>query len=348
MIGKPKTQLSILDGAFNARKKRSRTDDLLEKINKFINWSQVVNLCQGMYKNSSRGRPTLPIEFSLKCLVLQYLYGLSDPALEDALIDRFSFQRFLGISFDSEIPDFSTIWRFRERLVKAGLLDKIFETILKELERGNLILRRGTLIDASIVQAARKPHRPSAETEKKADSGQGEGEKVQHPAGNVRQRAQQEQDASHTKKGKKHYYGYKAHIGVDQGSGIIRKKKFTTASVHDSQARDHLISGDERSVFGDKAYADDDYKRKLRKAGIYCGILDKGRRNRPLSGKQKKSNKQKSRVRNAVERPFAHFKNLYGYYRVRYVNFKRNEVHFTFLCIIHNIRRGIVLVASQS
>lgn len=97
MIGKPKTQLSILDGAFNARKKRARTDELLEKINRFINWSTVVNLCQDMYKKSNRGRPTLPIEFSLKCLVLQYLYGLSDPALEDALIDRLSFQRFLGI-----------------------------------------------------------------------------------------------------------------------------------------------------------------------------------------------------------------------------------------------------------
>ncbi len=344
MIGKPKTQLSILDGAFNVRKKRARTDELLEKINRFINWNALANLCQGMYKESKRGRPTLPIEFSLKCLILQYLYSLSDPALEDALIDRFSFQRFLGISFDTEIPDFSTIWRFRERLAKAGLLDKIFATILNALDEKNLILRRGTLIDATIVQSARKPKRRSAVTEKETEGKQGE--KIQPPAKTVRQKAQQEQDASHTKKGEKHYYGYKGHIGVDEGSGIIRKKKLTTARLHDSQERDHLISGDEKSVFGDKGYAEDEFKRKLRKAGIYCGILDKGRRNRPLSGKQKKDNKQKSRVRNAVERPFAHFKNLCGYHRVRYVNLRRNEVHFTFLCIIHNIRRGIVLMTS--
>lgn len=331
MIGKPKSQISILDGAFNSRKKRCRSDTLLERINDFVNWNKLVKFCQCIYKESKRGRPTIPIEFSLKCLILQYLYGLSDPALEDALIDRLSFQRFLGISFDTEIPDFSTIWRFRERLVKANLLDKLFEMVLQELEDRDLILRRGTLIDATLIQAARKP-------KKKREDNQGKDH----------QGSQQDNDASHTKKGKKSYYGYKGHIGMDQDSGIIRKKAFTTASVHDSQERDNLISGDERSVFGDKAYADDEQKRRMRKAGIYPGILDKGRRNRSLSKRQKKRNKQKSRVRNAVERPFAHFRNLYDYCRVRYVNLGRNDLHFTFLCIIYNIRRGIALSAPGS
>ena len=139
------------------------------------------------------------------------------------------------------------------------------------------------------------------------------------------------------------YYGYKGHIATDEGSNIIRKTIFTPANVHDSRELDTLICGDERSVFADKAYADDDVKRKLRQKGVYCGILDKGRRGRQLSQKQKHANKQKSKVRNAVERPFAHFKKLMGYVRVRYVNLERNELHFTFLCILHNIRRGIAL-----
>jgi IS5 family transposase len=327
MIGKPKSQISILDGAFNTRKKRCRSDALLEKINAFIQWDELSEVCKGIYKNSRRGRPTTAIVFSLKCLVLQYLYNLSDPALEDALIDRLSFQRFLGISFDEEIPDFSTIWYFRERLVKANLLDTLFETILHELESRNLIVRKGTLIDATLIQAARKPKK----------------RKEDHKEEDDKSLRQQDKDATHTKKGKKRYYGYKGHIGVDQRSGIIRKKAFTTASVHDSQARENLISGDERSVFADKAYADDSQKREMRKEGVYCGILDKGRRNHPLSKKQKKRNKQKSRVRNAVERPFAHFHNIYGYCRARYVNLGRNDLHFTFLCMIHNIRRGISL-----
>ncbi len=335
MIGKQKSQFSILDGAFNGRKKRCRSDALLEKINGFVNWDKLVQVCQEIYKDSRRGRPTVPIEFSLKCLVLQYLYGLSDPGLEDALIDRLSFQRFLGISFDEQIPDFSTIWRFRERLVKANLLDTLFETLVQELDAQSLILRRGTLIDATLVQSARKP--------KKKEDAQCDKESDHRACKNVRQEAQQDTDATHTKKGKKRYYGYKGHIGVDHSSGIIRKKVFTTASVHDSQERGNLISGDERSVFGDKAYADDTQKRMMRREGIYCGVLDKGKRNHPLSKKQKKRNKQKSRVRNAVERPFAHFRNLYGYCRARYVNLDRNDLHFTFLCMIHNIRRGIAL-----
>ena len=145
------------------------------------------------------------------------------------------------------------------------------------------------------------------------------------------------------RKGKKAYYGYKGHIGVDEGSGVIRQKTFTPANVHDSQETDALISGDERSVFSDKAYPSEERKRAMRQKGVFCGIVDKGYWNRPLRKKQKEMNKKKSRVRRAVERPFAHFKNLYGYGRSRYVNTARNDLHFTFLCIIHNVRRGIAL-----
>jgi len=335
MIGKQNTQLSLLDSEFYARKKHSRTDKLLKKINKFVNWDRLEAICQGMYKDSKRGRPTIPIVIALKCLILQFLYNLSDPELEDALIDRVSFKRFLEISFDEDVPDFTTIWRFRERLIKANLLDEIFNSFLKALDEKNVIIRKGTLIDATLVQAARKP-------KKKHDKQDNITNKT------ARQRAQQDHDATGTKKGKKQYYGYKGHIGVDQGSNIIRKTKFTTASVHDSKERDNLICGDERSIFADKAYFNDNVKRTLRKNGIYNGILDKGKRSHPLSDKQKKKNKQKSRVRNAVERPFAHFKKHMGYRYVRYVNLERNELHFTFLCLIHNIRRGIALTASAA
>jgi len=326
MIGKQNPQLSILDGALNSRKKRCRTETLLEKINKFVQWDKLEALCTGMYQDTKRGHPSLPIVVALKCLFLQFLYNLGDPALEDALIDRLSFQRFIGISFDREIPDYSTIWRFRDRLIKANILTTIFEEIIRELDEQGVILRKGTLIDATIVQAARKP-------------------KNHHkvPQHFSQKSAQQDYDAKTTKKGGTMYYGYKGHIATDEGSNIIRKTIFTPANVHDSRELDTLICGDERSVFADKAYADDDVKRKLRQKGVYCGILDKGRRNRQLSQKQKHANKQKSKVRNAVERPFAHFKKLMGYVRVRYVNLERNELHFTFLCILHNIRRGIAL-----
>jgi transposase, IS5 family len=291
----------------------------------------MIAFCEGMYKDSRKGRPTIPIEFSIKCLFLQYMYDLSDPALEDALIDRLSFQRFLGIGFETDIPDFSTIWKFRERLIEHNLFDKIFEEILRQLEEKKLILRRGTMVDATSVQSARRL--------KKKKSGE---ETPSHRT------SQQDHDATSTKKGKKWYYGFKGHIGVDQGSNIIRKKKLTPANVHDMNERDNLFCGDERGVFGDKAYGDKELKQKCRKEGKYYGILDKGKRDHPLSSKQEKDNRQKSSVRSAVERPFAYFKHCCGWVRARYVKLKRNDLHFTFLCTIHNIRRGIALSKAKT
>lgn len=323
MIGTQKSQYSLLDGVFNGRTKKSRTDALLKKINQFVDWKRFESLCKPMYKPSKKGKPSTPIIAALKCLVVQYLYNLSDPALEDSLIDRLSFQRFVGITFDTDIPDYSTIWRFRDRLIKAGLLDMIFSEILKQIDDKGLILRKGTIVDASLVEAARKKH--SFDSEKPTTP-------------------QRDNDATATKRGKKSYFGYKGHIGVDQGSGIIRRVRFTTASVHDARERKHLISGDERAIFGDKGYADDTLKRECRRNGVYYGVLDKGRRGRPhLSTRQKKRNRQKNGVRAGVERPFAHFKRLMGFTRVRYVNLARNELHFMFLCMIENIRTGIAL-----
>ena len=156
MIGKQKSQYSLLDSVFNRRTKKSRTDMLLEKIDQFVDWKDLESLCEPMYKPSKKDKPSLPIIAALKCLIVQYLYDLSDPALEDALIDRLSFQRFVGITFDTDIPDYNIIWRFRDRLIKAGFLDMIFSYILKKIDGKRLILRKGTIVDASLVQAARK------------------------------------------------------------------------------------------------------------------------------------------------------------------------------------------------
>lgn len=302
-------------------------ETLLRKINQFVNWKHLEMVCEPLYKQTNQGHPSVPIVVALKCLILQYLYDLSDPALEDALIDRLSFQRFLGITFDTEIPDYTTIWRFRDRLMKAGCLKAIYAEVLRQLDERGLILRKGTIVDASLVQAARKKRRCGDDEPKSP---------------------QQDSDATATKRGKKGYYGYKGHIGVDQESGIIRRTRFTTASVHDAREREHLVSGDERAIFGDKGYADTTLKQACRRTGVYYGVLDKGRRGCPgLSPRQKKRNHRNNSIRAAVERPFAHFKHLMGFTRVRYVNLARNTLHFMFLCIIENIRTGITLTSPE-
>ena len=246
-----------------------------------------------------------------------------------------SFQRFVGLSFEEEIPDFTTIWRFRERLIKSGVLDKLFDAIIEMPEERNLILRRGTIVDATIIQSARKPKKKEGKEDRKGDK-----DRVK------KESSQQDKDAQFTRKGNKTYYGYKGHTGMDERSGIIRKASFTSANVHDSQEMEHLISGDEASVFADKAYDSQERKRQFRKQGIFYGIIDKGRRNRLLSFRQKKRNKKKSKIRSRVERVFAHFKHHYGYRRARYVKLKRNELQFKFLCMVYNIRQGIALTTT--
>jgi len=322
MIGKPTRQLNLVDSILTNRKKRSRSDKMLSEIDQFINWSVLVKEIEPLYKNSKRGRPSIPIVYMIKILFLQYLYDLSDPELEDALIDRLSFQRFVGLSFSQEVPDFTTIWRFRERLVRAHLSDKLFERIQQMLEARQLLLKKGTLVDATLVTAARKKPK------------QGAGPSPQ-----------QDRDARATKKGKKGYFGYKGHVGVDQDTGLIHHAKFTSAQVHDSQVLDQVLTGKEQAVFADKAYDSAQRKRQFRRKGVYYGILEKAHRNRPLSQRQRRNNRRKSRVRNGVERVFAHLKRWYGYSRVRYVNYGRNKLQFLFLCMVYNVRHGLALMA---
>ena len=252
-----------------------------------------------VYSKSKKGRQSIPIIYMIKILFLQYLYSLSDPQNEDALIDRLSFRRFVGISFDEEVPDFTTIWRFRERLSRHGLDKRIFEEVVAMLDKKGLILRKGTLVNATIVEASR---RPESKDENKESF-------------------QKDNDAQFIQKGKHVYFGYKGHVGVDYISGIIRKAEFTPANVHDSKIFLNLLNGDEASVFGDKAYDRIEWKKSFRDMGVYYGILNRGRRSHPLSDAQKKKKKIHSRIRGQVEYVFAYWKHHLGYRVVRYVNY---------------------------
>ena len=156
-------------------------------------------------------------------------------------------------------------------------------------------------------------------------------------------RCGRDRDARFTKRGDKLYYGYKAHIGIDSATTVIHSAEFTPANVHDSQMFGYLLTGRECMVMGDKGYASERRKARLSMGGMYCGILDKGYRNRPLSAKQHRRNKQLSVVRNAVERPFAFMKHVLQYDRCRYYTLGRNRFQFMLAAIVYNMRRWITL-----
>ena len=310
------------------RSKKTRSELQLDKVNKIVNWGKVeMLLAETDNTGKQGGRKPISVLIKAKMLFVQYLYNLSDPELEDQLYDRLSFQRFVGLDFSQQIPDFTTFWRFKERLVELNLMDSLFDLILNSLEERGLLLKKGTAVDATIIESRNRPLSKEKRTalEKKPSS-------------------QIDTDADSTEKRGKKYFGYKGHIGQDVGSGLIRKRSFTSARPHDSQQKEELWSGDEQAIFGDSAYSNQAEKRAARQKGVYYGILDKGTRKRKLSKAQKKANKQKSSIRCKVEHPFGYMKEKLDYRMAGAKNLLRNALRFDMNCIIYNIMRADVLL----
>ena len=216
----------------------------LEALDAAIDWRPLAALANQV-RPGVAGRPPFPALAMLKALYVQSLYDLSDPRLEEALADRLSFRRFRGFPVEARTPDETTFCRFRNDA--AELLAAAFAEVNRQLEARGLIIKRGTLIDATIVQAASR--RP--------DTSAG-------PA----TRSAREPAASFTRENGRGHFGYRMHVGVDQGSGMIRRLVLTPAHVNESPLADTLISGDEAAVYADKGSENKHRRKRLRKRGI--------------------------------------------------------------------------------
>jgi IS5 family transposase len=313
MVGKQSGQMGFGDLEATARVPEGH---FLKKIDSQIDWRAFQKILESLY-HPTQGRPSHPPVMMFKALLLQQWYGLSDPGLEEAICDRLSFQRFLGLSLTDQVPDETRICRFRNRLAQAGLGESLFALLEEQLQAKGLIVRRGSLIDATLVKA--QPHPPRR------------GEPSPDP------------DADWTRRGKDGHFGYKVHLTVDQGSGLIRHLALTAASVSESHRFDEMVRGDEAAVFADGAYAKDARKKALRSRGIFCGIINRPWRYRPITENQKRRNKFYSRVRRAVERVFGTLKRHYGMDRCRYVGGVRNRCHFWLKGICFNLKKMLVL-----
>src|SRR5918911_2808461 len=233
-----------------------------------------------------------PLLTYVKLLLLRQWYGLSDEGLEAAVDDRLSFRRFAGIPLAESVPDHSSIWRFREELAERGLAERLLAEVERQLDAKGLILRRGTLIDATLLEAAVRP-----------------------PGGDAGEVSGRDPQAGWTRKNGRSRFGYEAHVAVDEGSGIVREAVVTPADVHDSIPADDLVRGDEEAVYADRAYDSAARRAGLRERGIEPRIMHKARRNRPLRPWQAWFNKAVAPVRAGVERLFATMKRAYGHRR---------------------------------
>ena len=309
-------QLGLADGIVRRRGKKS---GWLDRLDAALDWSPLEAIVAAIYASREGGR-AYPLLTYVKLLLLQQWYGLSDEGLEAAVDDRLSFRRFAGIPLAESVPDHSSIWRFREELAKRGLAEQLLAEVNRQLDAKGLILRRGTLIDATILEAAVRP-----------------------PAGDAGEVSPRDPQAGWTKKDGKSRFGYKAHVAVDEGSELVREAAMTPADVHDSVPADDLVQGDEAAVYADKAYDSAERRASLRARGIEPRIMCQARRNRPLKPWQTWFNKAVAPVRAGVERVFGTMKRGYGHRRVRYLGLARNDVQLQALCLAINLRRALAL-----
>ncbi|MBX3375370.1 MAG: IS5 family transposase [Phycisphaeraceae bacterium] len=300
-----------------------RSGALLERLDVATPWEKLAApiLKLPEYRGTGAGRPAWSPVLMLKCLMLAKWNNLSDPGLEEALKDRISFRKFVGLSFTDTTPDETTFVKFRARLREAGLHDVIFDAVVKHIERQGLLVKEGTMVDATIIEAPRGRPRPDGTTTR-------------------------DQDASFTSKHGVPHHGYKGHIAADL-SGIVTDYRFGTAKEHDSNYIDELTDREAKLVLADSAYSDRARREALRSRGVIDGICYKRNRGqKKLYDWQERWNRLVSKGRARVEHPTAMLKQQLGYRRVRYRGRERNALDFALTLTACNIKRSLSLRAA--
>lgn len=236
--------------------------------------------------------------------------------MEEALDDRFSFRRFAGLPLAKPVPDHTVLNRFRNRLLAEGLLEKLFAELDRQLEKAGVVLKRGTMLDATLIQAAARPgwpEQPSADP-----------------------------DAAFTRRsGKPGFtFGYKAHVGVDEGSGLIRSVITTPANVNDTVPADALVRGDEQVVWGDGAYHTHRREAALKARGVKARLMRRPNKHHPeLPPRLALYNRLIARRRAAVETTFATLKNRMRLTRIRYRGLAKAAGQVLLAAMAFNLRR---------
>ena len=295
-------------------------NDQLERLHGLVRWYRFEKVLSGL-RDDGPGRPAWPLLVMFKALLLQALYGLSERELEAALGDRLSFRRFVGLSIEDAVPDHTTLNRFRNGLAQAGLLEKLFSELDRQLDQAGMILRRGTMLDATLIEAVSAPPRTGRDGQ-------------EHPS--------KDPDAAFAKRSGKagSTFGYKAHVGVDDGFGMIRSVITTPANINDTTPADDLILGDEKVVWADAAYHTHGREAALRAQGVKPRLMRRPNKHHPeLPPRLKRYNRLIARRRAAVETTFATLKNRMGLSAIRYVGLAKARAQVLIAAMAFNMRR---------
>ena len=303
-------QITFASLAFAHKKKLTRREQFLKEMDQVVPWARLVKRIERHYPKAGNGRQPMPLETMLRIYFLQQWFNLSDPAAEDSLYDIESMRRFCGIELGEQaVPDETTILNFRRLLEDHRLTEALFKEINRLLSEKRLLLKSGTLVDATIISA------PSSTKNN---------DKARDP------------EMSQTRKGNQWYFGMKVHIGTDR-KGIAHTVTTTTAKDADITQLPALLHGKERVVHGDRGYFSAAANRYLRKRGMRSRLQKRAASGHPLTDTEKGRNRRWSSVRARVEHPFHVIKRLWGFAKVRYRGLYKNTVRVFALLALSNL-----------
>jgi transposase, IS5 family len=296
--------------------KITRKRKFLGEMDQVVPWEELIALIKPYAPEGRRGRPPVEVEPMLRIHFMQQWFGLSDPAMEEALLDVPVMLEFAGLS-DREggPPDESTILRFRHLLEKNKLTDEILSTVNELLERRGLMLRAGTVVDATLIAA---------------------------PSSTKNRSGKRDPEMHQSKKGNQWYFGMKGHIGVDADSGLVHTVRGTAGNVSDVVESNSLQHGQEEDVFGDAGYQGADKRPDARSSVRWNVAMKPGKRaalpkDTPLGVVTEKIERIKASIRAKVEHPFRVIKRQFGYTKVRYRGLKKNTAQLKTLFALSNL-----------
>jgi len=309
-------QMSLAAG-FELSSKRTRKRAFLEEMDRVVPWSDLVALIEPHYwGKSSTGRPPFACELMLRVHFLQQWFGLTDPAMEEALHDVPLYREFIGIDVGSQrLPDETTILRFRHLLEAHHLAPAMLALINELLQSRGLMLKAGTAVDATLISA---------------------------PSSTKNQKGERDPEMHQTKKGNQWHFGMKAHIGVDADSGLVHAMVGTAAHVHDLTPVKELLHGGEQQVHADAGYQGIHKREALKGRKIQWHVaLRPGKRralpNTPTGNLLRQVEQAKARIRAKVEHPFRVIKRQFGYTKVRYRGLAKNTAQLQTLFALSNL-----------
>jgi len=299
-------QTSFSEWEYNGKKKQTRRDLFLGKMETLVPWQEWIALIEPHYPKGERGRPPIGCERMLRLYLLQAWYNLSDEGMEDAVYDSQALRQFSRIDLAHEsVPDATTLLKFRHLLEKHKLPKQMFEELRTRLGKQGVFMREGTIVDATIIEAS---------------------------GSTKNERRERDPQMHQTKKGNEWHFGMKAHIGVDAASGLVHTLVTTSANVSDIAKTTELLHGEEELVYADAGYTGIEKRETIKEQWAKVNWLVAKRRGgirKMVESLEKEAvlaeEYAKSSVRSLVEHPFHYIKNLFGYGKTRYRGLEKNE-----------------------